>query len=454
MQIVSLLTKNKFFGFLALSTLLHFACLILLHESFILAPDEERYLFTFNNLYTDMFSSNSQYASGWTYAPRIFLLISYLPAKLLTLLGISSLLSIRLLAFAHYFICCFILLYLQKEMSKENDKKKSNLILFLLTPSILLWTTLGLRESFLILSTLSFFSAFYLYDKKNSNSMLLWLSLASFCVLSIKYYQWSLLAISLIIFCFIKLAHTRDLLPTVKMLLASVLIPLLVFIATAPSIAKNIGVNVNFDAISSRSGNSITVLSSEKVESILGSEPKYEQEAYVSDSTAIQLLDSGNSNSNLFKLLKYLGLISLMRENLVDSFVNDGSKSKSTHVLEPGRVSQPLSIILPSFIYYFGPVLHLDVNLFQALILLESPIWWLLTFLVLIKIFLAIKEKEFELILKNVPAIIYVLLHSIVAGIVEVNVGTAARHKSVLIIPLLMVLVSMNSLKHQKRSIF
>jgi len=67
---------------------------------YALAPDEQGYLFAFNNVYQFPINTTAQSGSGWITAPTIFLWIAYLPAKVLEILGFPDYLAIRILSVA------------------------------------------------------------------------------------------------------------------------------------------------------------------------------------------------------------------------------------------------------------------------------------------------------------------------------------------------------------------
>jgi hypothetical protein len=267
----------------------------------------------------------------------------------------------------------------------------------------------------------------------------------SYSILSIKYYQWALVAISVLIYSILKVMSTRKYIEYFKVLAFSIFLPVLLFALTAPSIAMNIGFKVNLEAISSRSGDSISILNSNEIASI--TDTSGNQITLPSNSTSVQVLRPENSNSNLTRSLQKLGLLKYIQEDLTETINNNFAQPKKIHILEPAQLNNPLRLILASLKYYFGPILSFDINLFQALILFETPIWWLLAFLIILKLFSAIKRMEFDLICRNVPSLLFVLMHTVAAGLVEVNVGTAARHKSVLMFPLLLILISLNSIR-------
>lgn len=85
------LSENRF---ISLFFFIHTLFAIFLGRLFAFAPDEGAYLYTFNNLYGFSVDQNPQYNSGWITAPKMFLWIAYLPAKILSMIGLPDYLSI------------------------------------------------------------------------------------------------------------------------------------------------------------------------------------------------------------------------------------------------------------------------------------------------------------------------------------------------------------------------
>lgn len=116
----------------------HTVFAIFLGRLFALAPDEGGYLYTFNNLYGSKPDPNPQYQSGWITAPKPFLWISYLPAKILNMVGVPDYLSIRILSI----LLAAMSLYLLKDILNRSNigRKLSQKSIFLVffIPSIFL----------------------------------------------------------------------------------------------------------------------------------------------------------------------------------------------------------------------------------------------------------------------------------------------------------------------------
>ena len=113
---------------LVLFILFHLIFSVLLGELFAFAPDEIGYLSAFNTVFTLPVNTLAQSGSGWITAPTLFLWIIYAPAKLINLLGVSDLLSIRILSIAGVAISLYLLLKIQT--SKNSFAKFPQFLIF------------------------------------------------------------------------------------------------------------------------------------------------------------------------------------------------------------------------------------------------------------------------------------------------------------------------------------
>jgi hypothetical protein len=89
---------------------MHLLLAIFLGRLFALAPDEGGYLYTFNNIYGSK-DPNPQFNSGWIVAPKPFLWTTYLPAKILDILGFPDYLAVRMLSIAIVTLSLVLLLH-------------------------------------------------------------------------------------------------------------------------------------------------------------------------------------------------------------------------------------------------------------------------------------------------------------------------------------------------------
>jgi len=125
--------------------LLHSSFLLILGKITALGIDEDGYLRVFQNVYTENFDIKTQLS--WPTDSKILLQLIYLPAKVISLLGMPDYLSIRLQSTFLFYITCWIVF---KRITSTNFKLNVTLLaLFMFSPSVFVWTSLGLRESYI-----------------------------------------------------------------------------------------------------------------------------------------------------------------------------------------------------------------------------------------------------------------------------------------------------------------
>ena len=128
-----------------------------------------------------------------------------------------------------------------------------------------------------------------------------------------------------------------------------------------------------------------------------------------------------------------LGLVSK------DNQVGLDTSSLNGHILEPGNIHKPLSLIVPAFVFLCGPFPFIgDPGLAVSISALESPLWWAFYALVIFQLFRYRKVKFLQ-----DPPILFTLIFfagSIAfSALVEVNLGTSFRHRSILLVPLVFI---------------
>lgn len=163
-----------------------------------------------------------------------------------------------------------------------------------------------------------------------------------------------------------------------------------------------------------------------------------------------------NPKAPFTRILTSLGIASKVQEIWADK-VKTGliKKSKaalpdtsslSGYILKPGSVHDPLSNARPAFLFLFGPIPFLDQGgIALNLVSLESPFWWLLYIMVGYQFFRSRKSKTWQ-----DPSILFALMYSVIlvafSELVEVNLGTSFRHRSILLIPLIFLYVRSRSI--------
>lgn len=419
----------------------HISLAILISDLFALAPDEQGYLATFNKIYQSDPLVRAQNSSGWITAPDIFLWLVFLPAKILNLIGISDILSIRLLAIL--LVTLTLLLLLEVKESRSMDYLFSDQIVIgaFFIPSVFLWTTLGLRESFIMLELASILRGFDLLMRKVSKRGFILLLLGSYSLLSTKTYLWLVLTLAVFITSLFYIIQKKYVFKMYKLFVSAFLIPLVLFAATSSSYAISFILDSDISTASVRSGDSVTQFTVE-------SGSKSELITFHGDYTILALyfyvLDNPDNINT--QVIKFFGVDKRIKENLEpkikkallspDKRFGDGESLDSGHILRPGSITEPGTLFLSLSNVLFGPIPFVaESGLTKKIASLESPLWWIFYSTVILQFFRFRKKsliKEPQLFLVS----LFLIGFAAMSALVEVNVGTAFRHKSILIVPL------------------
>ena len=116
--------------------------------------------------------------------------------------------------------------------------------------------------------------------------------------------------------------------------------------------------------------------------------------------------------------------------------------SKPIGVVQPARLSSLTSILIASSYFVLGPFPpDMEKGFFGYLISFESPLWWILCLFVLITVRRNFSMSNF---MDSSCQLHFILLIGMIlmSALVEVNLGTSFRHKSILIVPLLVLVFS------------
>lgn len=411
----------------------HVILAIFLGRLFSFAPDEKWYLFTFNNVYTLPINTIAQMGSGWITAPTSFLWVAYLPAKILNVVGVPDYLSIRLLSIGITTISLFLFLKMNQTVTKVKTISNNLIFFSFFIPSVFLWTTTGLREAFIIFEiTLFLVGLNYLFLKKTKVGIL-FLFIGSYGLLSTKPYLWVLLMIAVIVFMILNLIRKTHKEYFVKLIAVGFIAPLILFAGTTSQYALSFIFNTSVTEVGFRSGDSVTQIDDIK---------------FHGDSTLIalhfHLLETPNSAfAKVFRVLNLDNKVeSLWNEKLQAGLISESKEvgkdtsSLNGHILKPGLITEPWTMLWPAFVFLAGPFPFVgDPGIAAKISSFESPLWWLLYTLVIYQFY---RFRRFKLF--RDPAIIFTLIflagEIAFSSLVEVNLGTSFRHRSILLAPL------------------
>ena len=437
----------------------HILFAIFLGRLFALAPDEGGYLYTFNNVYSWPINTWAQSGSGWITAPTIFLWVAYFPAKILNIFGLPDFLSIRILSI----ILTAFSLYLLKDILdrvtlKGKFPNKSVFIAFFI-PSVFLWTSVGLRESFIIAETTAFLAGFqFLIQEKYKRAYAL-LFIGSYGLVSTKNYLWACLMAALILSSLVFLYQGVSRQKILKFLVTGFILPVIAFASTTSAYALDFMFNSDISSASQRSGDSISqvLIDTSGTGSGTGSgtveKPTKQLITFHGDYTLIALhfylID--NPNALFSKISRAIHLDKKIQKiwdekvalGLVhkDNQVGADTSSLNGHILEPAKISNPLSLIWPAFLFLCGPFPFIgNPGIAVYISSLESPLWWAFYAFVIFQ-FVRFRKIKF---LRD-PQILFTLVflagEIAFSALVEVNLGTSFRHRSILLVPLIFLYV-------------
>ncbi len=441
---MSLRSRLVIFFFLS-----HMMFAIFLGRMFAFAPDEEAYLYSFNNVYKLPITAEPQQNSGWIAAPTFFLWVAYLPAKILNLCGVPDYLSIRLLSIVITTFSLYLLLKMNQSIKRVKNNPEKLIFFSFFIPSVFLWTSTGLREAFIIFEIALFLTGLnYLFLNKTRVGISL-LFTSSFGLLSTKPYLWIILMIALLIFLVANWILKSNRLYLIKLIAAGFIAPILLFASTASQSAINYIFSLNIADAGVRSGDSVTQI---------------DEVTFHGDFTLISLhfylLE--NPDSALSKVFRVLNLDekveTLWDEKLKAGLISESKKvgkdtsSLNGHILKPGLITEPWTMLWPAFVFVAGPFPFVgEPGIAAKVSSFESPLWWLLYLLVICQFYRFRKSKLFR-----DPAILFTLIflagEIAFSSLVEVNLGTSFRHRSILLVPLVFLYVRIIQRAHELRA--
>jgi len=434
--------------------LTHVVFAIFLGRLFAFAPDEKSYLFTFNNVYSLPINTYSQTGSGWITAPTIFLWIAYLPAKILNLVGVPDYLSIRLLSVGITTLSLFFFLKMKSNIKLTKAIPQELIYFSFFIPSVFLWTSTGLREAFIIFEiTLVLVGLNFILLGKSKKGISL-LFVGSYGLLSTKPYLWVLLIMGLIVFTIINLILKTPKKHLIKLIAAGFITPLILFAGTTSQYALNFIFNGSVTEVGLRSGDSITQLKVQESEDLI---------TFHGDYTLIALhfylLENSNSVfSRVFGVLNLDDKVeSLRNEKLQAGLISESKQvgkdtsSLNGHILKPGLITEPQSMLWPAFVFLAGPFPFIgEPGIAATISSFESPLWWFLYALVIYQFYRFRKSKLFR-----DPAILFALIflagEIAFSSLVEVNLGTSFRHRSILLAPLVFIYLRISQRAYELR---
>jgi hypothetical protein len=414
---------NKWFAVCVLYFLVHFAVSVVLDEITFFAPDEKTYLLTFQQVYSGNFSLEG--VTGWPTDNVVFLVITYLPAKLLTLFGLSELQSLRLVSTFAGFFSMSLLYQSTGTLRILGIRQRNWLVLGFFIPSTILWTSLGLRESFIFLWLSMIFHFLMKFTKSRRLRHIIPLLIAIFGLAFTKVHIYVLLIIALIVSTILISLNRRKVNFRYLAVISLSLLPILV----VPEIGRT--VSSGFQMIIQKS---VPQVSSPSPEIKL---------PIVRGQTENDFLKEYNNNPIFSLLVRNTGILERVKQSveqahLVSSSQNTISQEDKLN-RTPASINNPEEVFTSILKFLFIPMMFVDNgSLFLNVLSYESMFWYPVYGFFMAAVCYLFKQRDSWNIC-NLTAVCFVFGFMIQSALVEINVGTAFRHRSVLLIGILIL---------------
>jgi hypothetical protein len=346
-------------------------------------------------------------------------------------------------------------------MAKDNGRDdrifKAAVIAISFIPTVFLWSSIGLRESFLFLEISAIL--YFLSRVKDEIDIrnLLGLAFSVYSLSMTKNYIFILflfaLVPTLLVFSFIK----RKRFVTHALILSIVLMPLAFNSELVPAISSyfkgqvtkvdtvkigdinNDGRCESFEPCASDSGNGISngIDDDELIEYVA-----------TGGMTVHALLGEleRDPNTMIAKIASALGITAKLQTISASQIVAKTDKSvvenQKRLSLQQAGIKKPLQVLESSSKFLLVPFIFNDNgSLFLNVLSIEMPIWLITYALFFVGLYqLARHRHEFDY--SVMIATLFALEFVALSALIEVNVGTALRHRSLLLIPILVIWVA------------
>ena len=370
-----------------------------------------------------------------------------LPASLLNKVGIEPLSSVRIIASLYGFftlvlVAKIILKTIDSDEIREIDSKKSSVIvalfaIFAFLPSHLLWSMLALRESpmeFWVMSALaSIYWVFYI-QKRLSLQIVLWLVVSIVLIFNSRPQVGWVLGVTLLIVLLFKAGNRIAivLIPVTLIALglgyASVSLSLQkqdVFMLVATDGTATDGTATDGTACKYSNGKIIV----QKVEYICKKTGKRKS-----------IIGLQNPAEVVFEQTQAIPLHHELNQVDAASMIQTLSCPNSGETKFDKNFCMLWRAPYMSATFLFRPIIEIDVTSRSSFLAALENILWTGAFIFIIT--MLIKKRRLALLGPITPSLIFFGLYSVGAGSYEGNMGTAFRHKSLILWVVLLLVAS------------
>jgi len=408
-----------------------------------LATDEDLYLTYFTEIYKNDYDE-SFLTIGWPNTNRYLLGIFYLPAKVLNLIGVSPLISIRLGSTLVTGFAIGLCVLIAKKLKTDNKFFRAMLLIFTFTPTMFVWSSLGLRESYIYFWTSLMFYSFFNYVRLGTRNSLLILGVSGFGLVNTKPYLFIIYSFAYIVMVFI----SKGLVKQKKILVILALVsPLFLnpgsyvdLIPQARNAFQKISTTNPIDDLASLN----TEIEESGSTQSLNTEIQESENQITRGQTTTLLINQIERSQILEDIFKNIGLLSLLESENRRSI----GKLNSQQAIEDQRalslvsasITKPFSLITASFkfLIYPNPVRN-NGSFILDLLAFEILLWLVIYFYLGCYLFKRFSREQKLIQLGSSVLVFSVLLFIAMSALMEVNVGTALRHRSIVAIMALLL---------------
>jgi hypothetical protein len=396
-----------------------------------LAPDEQGYVDMFNYVQNP---EGPRPALQWPNTPIAVLKILFLPASIFHSLGMSDLTAFRAQSFILTLLVVLFLLKAVKVLgvrerfdSLSQSGRKKFVIFWLAaasTPTVIIWSVLGLREVFLYFSlTLLFLSAANIFGRLESINYFWLIAFAISLVIlgHTKFYVYLIMLVSIFIVLALNFVNKANLVKSLSVLLITLS-------SLVPFTQKLSEINLPQIRFSSFDF-SFNFLDSSTT-------PRLPSTTYLE----LQRCDANKTAGPL--LHGALVIVDKVVPNRIQKVAGQPAVDApaATALKADDSLRSTLNLLeLPTGLLYFlfFPLSVLSSGIFGVLGVIEIIFWLPLYATFAVMLFRSkskIRKDAFVALLTS-----FVLIFTLFSALAEVNFGTAIRHRSLLLIPMVLL---------------
>jgi hypothetical protein len=432
----------------------HILFIFLIYGNYFLAPDESGYEKTFLNLYKSDFSVGTH--GGW----GIFLNDNFLYTQILRLfyffpsillwLGTESLLAMRLWSLMLTFVCFYLAF---TSLKPSSTKQKLAIIAVFFSPTIFTFSSLGLREPFIYLFTTLIVVS--LSKCLISDKTIKWYSVFGLSMVGLfvtKPYLYNTLFLSLIFalfFAIIARSDTGEKKIVIKLVIFGA-VPILLFPSAQFQVAKS-SIDFAKRSLSISSGANPTPNPTSNLTPNLTPNPtsnptpnptpnptsKPNLEEISSYTTHLLKLELNESIDSINPIKKFLLLNLLESSESYDGSTAINKAQKSAEFTGLDKVRWVITSPNP---------FEKNASLILKLLSVETLFFWLLLIVYFATVFTGILQRRIPIHL-GIFFFSWFLLSLLSMAFLDTNEGTLIRHRSPLVLALLLITILCQNLR-------